>query len=76
LRRLASESTWPGPPWSPRTDRPADAGLFVLDQLHADSSRFVTRSVGSHLRDITVTDPDLVLATLTRWRLRWLPRAW
>jgi 3-methyladenine DNA glycosylase AlkC len=69
VRRLASESTRPTLPWSPRISLPVDAGLPVLDQLHCDSSRYVTQSVANHLRDIAATDPDLVLATLTRWKV-------
>src|SRR5947207_12837379 len=68
VRRLASESTRPTLPWSPRISVPVDAGLPVLDQLYRDSSRYVTQSVANHLRDIAATDPDLVLATLTRWK--------
>jgi hypothetical protein len=68
VRRLASESTRPTLPWSPRISLPADAGLPVLDHLYADSSRYVTQSVANHLRDIAATDPNLVLATLTRWK--------
>lgn len=68
VRRLASESTRPRLPWSPRISLPTDAGLVILDQLYADTSRYVTQSVANHLRDITSTDPDLVLATLTRWK--------
>lgn len=68
VRRLASESTRPTLPWSLRISLPADAGLPVLDQLYSDSSRYVTQSVANHLRDIAATDPDLVLATLTRWK--------
>src|SRR6266550_2347459 len=70
VRRLASESTRPALPWSPRINLPADAGLPILDQLYLDPSRYVTQSVANHLRDITATDPDLVLATLTRWKAR------
>jgi 3-methyladenine DNA glycosylase AlkC len=68
VRRLASESTRPTLPWSPRISLPADAGLPVLDHLYADSSRYVTQSVANHLRDIAATDPNFVLATLTRWK--------
>jgi 3-methyladenine DNA glycosylase AlkC len=68
VRRLASESTRPALPWSPRISLPADAGLLILDQIHHDTSRYVTQSVANHLRDITATDPDLILATLTRWK--------
>lgn len=68
VRRLASESMRPKLPWSPRITLPIDAGLPILEQLYADPSRYVIRSVANHLRDIAATDPDLVLATLTRWR--------
>jgi 3-methyladenine DNA glycosylase AlkC len=68
VRRLASEATRPRLPWSPRIPLPIDAALPVLDQLHSDESRYVTRSVGNHLHDIAADDPDLVLATLQRWK--------
>ncbi|MFG1648458.1 hypothetical protein ACGFIE_00905 [Micromonospora sp. NPDC049275] len=68
VRRLASESTRPTLPWSPRLSLPPEAGLPVLDQLYLDESRYVTRSVANHLRDISATDGDLVIATLTRWK--------
>ncbi|MGK4585789.1 hypothetical protein [Kitasatospora sp. HPMI-4] len=68
VRRLASESTRPVLPWSPRITLPVDAALPVLDQLYGDGSRFVTTSVANHLRDIAASSPDLALATLTRWR--------
>jgi 3-methyladenine DNA glycosylase AlkC len=67
VRRLASESTRPTLPWSIRIALPADAALPVLDQLCGDTSRYVIQSVANHLRDIAATNPDLVLATLTRW---------
>ncbi|MEU1813447.1 hypothetical protein [Micromonospora aurantiaca (nom. illeg.)] len=68
IRRLASESMRPRLPWSPRISMPIDAGLPILDQLYADPSRYVTQSVANHLRDIAISDPHLVLATLTRWQ--------
>ncbi|MFE9424256.1 DNA alkylation repair protein [Kitasatospora sp. NPDC006697] len=68
VRRLASESLRPHLPWSAGTGLPADTALPLLDVLYADSSRFVTTSVANHLRDIARTQPDLVLATLARWR--------
>jgi 3-methyladenine DNA glycosylase AlkC len=67
VRRLASESTRPRLPWSPRISLPATAALPILDLLYVDPTRYVTQSVANHLRDIATTDPDLVLATLTRW---------
>ncbi|MET9778812.1 DNA alkylation repair protein [Streptomyces sp. NPDC006367] len=68
VRRLASEALRPHLPWSVGTDLPVDAALPLLDTLYADSSRFVTTSVANHLRDIARTQPELVLATLARWR--------
>ncbi|MEU8544821.1 DNA alkylation repair protein [Streptomyces sp. NPDC048717] len=68
VRRLASEATRPHLPWSAGTTLPVDTALPLLDTLYADTSRFVTTSVANHLRDISRTKPDLVLATLTRWR--------
>ncbi|CUU60912.1 3-methyladenine DNA glycosylase AlkC [Parafrankia irregularis] len=68
VRRLASESTRPKLPWSPRIALPIDAALPVLDQLYTDSSRYVTRSVANHLHDIASENPDLVLGVLQRWK--------
>lgn len=68
VRRLASESTRPKLPWAPRVPLAIDAALPVLDQLHADSSKYVIRSVANHLHDIADDKPDLVLATLQRWK--------
>ncbi len=68
VRRLASEGTRPKLPWSPRITLPADAAIPILDELFSDNSRFVTQSVANHLNDISATDPELVLATLGRWR--------
>jgi len=39
-----------------------------LVRLHADTTRYVTRSVANHLNDISKSDPALVLDTLARWR--------
>lgn len=68
VRRLASESTRPKLPWSPRIPLPVDAALPVLDQLYADPNRYVTRSVANHLHDIAADNPALVLETLQRWK--------
>ncbi|MFB0629451.1 hypothetical protein [Streptomyces sp. AB3(2024)] len=68
VRRLASESTRPTLPWSIRIPLAIDAAMPVLDQLHTDPSRYVTRSVANHLHDISAERPDIVLATLQRWK--------
>lgn len=68
VRRLVSEGTRPRLPWGARTSWPPDAALALLDRLYRDRTQYVRRSVANHLNDIAKTDPDLVLARLTRWR--------
>ncbi|MBX3419440.1 MAG: hypothetical protein KF851_17680 [Pirellulaceae bacterium] len=70
VRRLVSESTRPRLPWSGRLSIPHAAPLPLLDQLHADPTRYVTRSVANHLNDIAKIEPALVLEMLERWRQR------
>ncbi|ELP65931.1 hypothetical protein PV735_37385 [Streptomyces turgidiscabies] len=67
-RRLASEATRPLLPCAPRISLPDDAALPVLDRLYADSSTYVRTSVANHLHDLAGTQPELVLATLGRWK--------
>ncbi|GGT56354.1 hypothetical protein GCM10010271_70270 [Streptomyces kurssanovii] len=67
-RRLASEATRPLLPCAPRISLPADAALPVLEQLYGDSNTYVRTSVANHLHDLSDTEPDLVLATLQRWK--------
>ncbi|MGD1220545.1 hypothetical protein AB9Q10_19195 [Streptomyces krungchingensis] len=68
VRRLASEATRPLLPWAPRIALPADAGLPVLETLYGDPHLYVRTSVANHLGDIAAAQPDLVLATLQRWK--------
>ncbi|WP_036566659.1 DNA alkylation repair protein [Nocardia sp. BMG51109] len=68
VRRLASEGTRPLLPWSPRIALHVTSAIPVLDNLFSDEHRFVTQSVANHLNDISRIDPELVLATLERWR--------
>lgn len=68
VRRLASEATRPLLPWAPRITLPTGAALPVLEQLYADPHHYVRTSVANHLNDIAASDPDLVLATLQRWK--------
>lgn len=68
VRRLVSESTRPLLPWAPRIDLPIAAPLPLLDILHSDRTRYVTRSVANHLNDITKIEPALVFERVTRWR--------
>ena len=68
VRRLVSEGTRPRLPWGMGIDLDIRAPLPLLDLLHGDRARFVTRSVANHLNDIARKEPDLVVATLHRWR--------
>jgi 3-methyladenine DNA glycosylase AlkC len=68
VRRLVSESTRPRLPWAPRITLDPAAPIPILDILHADPTRYVTRSVANHLNDISKIQPDLVLESLSRWR--------
>ena len=83
VRRLVSEGTRPLLPWSGRLALPVQRPLEFLDILHADRTRYVTRSVANHLNDIAKTEPELVLDTLRRWHkssrqtqseLQWITR--
>ncbi|MFE7354234.1 hypothetical protein ACFU8Q_13770 [Streptomyces sp. NPDC057543] len=56
-------------PCAPRISLPDDVALPVLEQLYGDSSTYVRTSVANHLHDLSVTQPDLVLATLQRWKV-------
>ncbi|MER8084233.1 hypothetical protein ABTZ57_03475 [Streptomyces sp. NPDC094048] len=67
-RRLASEATRPRLPCARRISLPDDVALPILEQLYGDSSAYVRTSVANHLHDLSVTQPDLVLATLQRWK--------
>ncbi|PCJ05604.1 MAG: hypothetical protein COB16_15365 [Rhodobacteraceae bacterium] len=70
LRRLASEGTRPRLPWGMAVGLELQDPLPLLDVLHSDPTRYVTRSVANHLNDITKKDPDLVLDRLALWRDR------
>ncbi|MEP1327466.1 hypothetical protein [Pseudophaeobacter sp.] len=68
VRRLVSEGTRPRLPWGQGVALELQDPLHLLDQLQADPTRYVTRSVANHLNDIAKKDPELVLACLRRWR--------
>lgn len=68
VRRLASEGTRPKLPWGMKIGLDIHEPLHLLDTLHADSTRFVTRSVANHLNDIAKTHPELVLERLKQWK--------
>lgn len=79
VRRLASEGSRPRLPWSFRlTDVQANPELCasILDNLKADSSPYVRKSVANHLNDITKDHPDWVLGLIESWNLDNPHTAW
>ncbi|MBB5722140.1 3-methyladenine DNA glycosylase AlkC [Loktanella ponticola] len=68
VRRLVSEGTRPRLPWGQNVGLTQDQTLPLLDKLHSDPTRYVTRSVSNHLNDITKKSPDLVVDRLSHWQ--------
>ncbi len=68
VRRLVSEGTRPNLPWGVKINLDISDPILFLDQLHADRTRFVTRSVANHMNDIAKKDPRLAIKTLKKWR--------
>lgn len=67
VRRLVSEGTRPRLPWGQGIALAPTVPLPLLDELHGDRTRYVTRSVANHLNDVARSDPDLVMDRLTAW---------
>jgi 3-methyladenine DNA glycosylase AlkC len=70
VRRLASEGSRPRLPWSFKlTALIADPSptLPILDNLRADPSLYVRKSVANHLNDITKDHPSWVLDRIEAW---------
>lgn len=79
VRRLASEGCRPRLPWSFRLEQiQADPSLAanILDNLKADSSLYVRKSVANHLNDITKDHPEWVLDVIEGWSLDNKHSAW
>jgi 3-methyladenine DNA glycosylase AlkC len=79
VRRLASEGCRPRLPWSFKlreliTDPSPVAP--ILDNLRADPSLYVRKSVANHLNDITKDHPAWVLDRLGGWDLENKHTAW
>lgn len=68
VRRLVSEGTRPRLPWGIGISLDISAPLPLLDALHSDAARFVTRSVANHLNDVAKKAPDLAMDRLVSWR--------
>lgn len=67
VRRLVSEGTRPRLPWAKAVGLTPEQTLPLLDQLHADHTRYVTRSVANHLNDLSKKEPDAVLSRFAAW---------
>jgi len=71
VRRLVSEGSRPLLPWGERLpELMADPTLTLplLEKLHRDPSDYVRLSVSNHLNDFSKVHPELVVATLAKWR--------
>jgi 3-methyladenine DNA glycosylase AlkC len=68
VRRLVSEGTRPRLPWAGALDIDPDLTLPLLDKLHADPARYVTRSVANHLNDLSKSVPERVIDRLRAWQ--------
>ncbi|WOO35942.1 DNA alkylation repair protein [Anaerocolumna sp. AGMB13020] len=70
VRRLSSEGCRPRLPWSmdlPVFKRDPVPVLQILENLKADSSLYVRKSVANNLNDIAKDHPDLVLSVTRKW---------
>lgn len=70
VRRLASEGCRPALPWGQALasfkENPLPV-LEILEQLKADPSLYVRKSVANNLNDISKTHPDLVVKIARDW---------
>lgn len=71
VRRFASEGSRPRLPWGaaiPWLKADARELLPLLENLKADPSEYVRRSVANNLNDITKDQPALVIEIAKRWK--------
>lgn len=70
VRRLASEGCRPSLPWGQALNsfkKDPSPVLGILEQLKADPSLYVRKSVANNLNDISKTHPDLVAGIAVDW---------
>ncbi len=70
IRRLASEGCRPRLPWGqalPKFQKDPSSVLCILEQLKADASPYVRKSVANNLNDISKTHPELVAKIARDW---------
>lgn len=68
VRRLASEGTRPNLPWAKKINYDEKLILPIIDILHSDKTRYVTRSVANHLNDVSKFAKDEVFSLLEKWQ--------
>ncbi len=71
VRRFSSEGCRPRLPWAmalPTLKKDPKAIFPVLENLKADTSEFVRKSVANNLNDIAKDNPELVLKIAKRWK--------
>jgi len=79
VRRLASEGSRPRLPWSfllPQLVFDPSPLAPILDNLKADPSPYVRRSVANCLNDITKDNPEWALKRIENWPLEEKATAW
>ena len=70
IRRLSSEGCRPALPWAmalPKFKKDPAPILPILEQLKADPSQYVRKSVANNLNDISKTRPDIVTKIAIDW---------
>lgn len=71
VRRLASEGCRPRLPWAkglPQFKKDPSPILPILENLKADASDYVRRSVANNLNDIAKDHPEIVMSVAKVWR--------
>lgn len=71
VRRLSSEGCRPRLPWAmgvPELKKDPEVILPILENLKADPSEYVRRSVANNLNDIAKDHPDLVISIAEKWQ--------
>ncbi len=72
VRRLASEGSRPRLPWSFKLieiEKTPELCLNILEQLKADDSEYVRKSIANHLNDISKAHPQFLIDVLSKWDL-------
>jgi 3-methyladenine DNA glycosylase AlkC len=79
VRRLASEGCRPRLPWAlkiPRLGQEPELVRSILQNLCADSSLYVRKSVANHLNDLSTLHPEWVMDLLESWPRKKTETAW